>query len=454
VLPNDGRLTLASLRHISLLDREGARIVGAVPRESPSLADVTGKDEHDRLRKELAASIRTEPSFKEILAADKLPPDFSFDESAGLVLHSTHRRAGDADFYFVANASPIAGSVECTFRVAGNAPELWRPDTCAMEPCSVYEQSNGTTRIPPHFDPAGSVFVVFRSDRAKPHATAISCIDPLAPGKTSELAGSPSSLWSDGISLELHAWQSGRYEVAFPNQNKRLIDTGSVPAPQTIGGPWSLEFPVGWGAPAKLDLDKLVSWPEYPDAGVRYFSGTATYKTTFEAGKVDSDCRLFLDLGRVEVIAEVWLNGTSLGTLWKPLFICEVTGLLRAKANNLEVRVTNLWPNRLIGDEQFPDDCTADGSWKKGVIPAWPEWLKNSKARPEPHRLTFCTWKHWSGDDTPLPSGLLGPVTLKQMRNVKIVSERQCPAIYGRPAHRIRLGNWPSWRRATTTRNA
>ena len=134
-----------------------------------------------------------------------------------------------------------------------------------------------------------------------------------------------------------------------------------------------------------------------------------------------SDSKMFLDLGRVEVIAEVWLNGRLLGTLWKPPFVCEVTGMLSRETNELEVRVTNLWPNRLIGDEQFPDDCTNDHGWKNGVIPAWPEWLKNGKPRPEPRRLTFCTWKHWRQNDVLLPSGLLGPVTLKQVRTVNLM---------------------------------
>jgi hypothetical protein len=290
-----------------------------------------------------------------------------------------------------------------------------------MEPCAVYEQSGETTRIPLHFDPVGSVFVVFRPGTPKPHATAIFFADTSATPMAAGFTSLPGSLWSDGKRLELHAWQPGRYEVVMPNQNKRLFDTGPLPAPQTVGGPWTLQFPASWGAPGQINLEKLLSWPEFPDAGVRYFSGTATYKTTFQAAKMSSDCKLFLDLGRIEVIAEVWLNGKSLGTFWKPPFVCEVTGLLRPEANELEVRVTNLWPNRLIGDEQFPDDCTEDGHWKNGVIPAWPEWLKNSKPRPEPRRLTFCTWKHWGRNDTPLPSGLLGPVTLRQVRTVKIV---------------------------------
>jgi hypothetical protein len=121
-------------------------------------------------------------------------------------------------------------------------------------------------------------------------------------------------------------------------------------------------------------------------------------------------------------LQEVWLNGKPLGTFWKPPFVCDVTGLLQPNANELEVRVTNLWPNRLIGDEQFPDDCTPDGTWLSGVIPSFPAWLRNGHPRPEPRRLTFCTWKHWSRNDALLPSGWIGPVRLRQVRTVTLPS--------------------------------
>jgi hypothetical protein len=422
VLPSHGRVTRASLRKIASLTRDGAQIVGALPDESPSLADVTGKDEYERLTRALATRVRMNRSFQEILAADKLLPDFSYDESVGPVLHYTHRHAGDTEFYFVASASPNAGTVECMFRVTGKIPELWRADSGTMEPCAVYEQSGETTRIPLHFDSAGSVFVVFRSGPPKPHATAISLADnsvtPMPAGTTSL----PCSLWSDRKRLELRAWQPGRYAVTIPNQQQRILEVGSFPAPTAVEGPWTVRFRAGWGAPEKITLDKLISWPDSPDPGVRYFSGTAIYTTTFQAAEMGSDCKLFLDLGRVEVIAEVWLNGESLGTFWKPPFVCEITRLLRPNANELEVRITNLWPNRLIGDEQFPDDCTENGRWESGVIPAWPEWLKNGQARPESRRLTFCTWKHWGRDDALLPSGLLGPVMLRHVRTVTIIS--------------------------------
>ena len=111
-------------------------------------------------------------------------------------------------------------------------------------------------------------------------------------------------------------------------------------------------------------------------------------------------------------MAAVRVNGKDAGVLWKPPFTVEVTKFLKAGRNKLEVKVTNLWPNRLIGDEQYPDDCTADGSWKTGPIPAWPEWLLKHQPRPEPHRVTFTTWKYYTKDSPLLPSGLLGPVRL------------------------------------------
>jgi hypothetical protein len=418
VLPAPGRVTLASLRKIASLAREGARIVGTMPHESPSLADESSKDEYQQLTGELASRVRVGQPFAEILAADKLPPDFSYDESAGAVLHYTHRRAGDAEFYFVASASPHAATVECRFRVAGKIPELWRAADGTMEPCAVYEESGDTTRIPIDFDPIGSVFVVFRSGSPKLHATAISLADVAA---TPMAAGARSPLWSlsnDEAVLRLSAWQPGKYAVTMPNRQRYVVEVPSLPAAKEVEGPWTLQFPEGWEAPKQIVLDKLISWPDSPNAGVRYFSGTATYKTTFQAAKTDPDCKLFLDLGRVEVIAEVWLNGKFLGTFWKPPFVCEVTNRLRSDINELEVRITNLWPNRLIGDERFRDDCTHDGRWESGVIPMFPEWLKNGKARPESRRLTFCTWKHWHQTDALFPSGLLGPVMLRQVRTV------------------------------------
>ena len=121
-----------------------------------------------------------------------------------------------------------------------------------------------------------------------------------------------------------------------------------------------------------------------------------------------------LELGQVKNFAEVTLNGKPLGILWKPPFRVDVTAAARPGKNALTVKVTNLWPNRLIGDEQLPPDC----EWRGKELKAWPSWLLEGKPSPT-GRVTFTTWPHWTKDAPLLPSGLVGPVTLRAAESVR-----------------------------------
>jgi hypothetical protein len=126
--------------------------------------------------------------------------------------------------------------------------------------------------------------------------------------------------------------------------------------PHEITGPWEVRFPPNLGAPPSRVFDKLVSWTTIPDDGIKYFSGTATYLKEFEvpAALLAGDLRLELDLGQLRNVADVTLNGKPLGILWKPPYVCDVTGLVRSGNNELKVEITNLWANRLVGDAQLP----------------------------------------------------------------------------------------------------
>jgi hypothetical protein len=159
-------------------------------------------------------------------------------------------------------------------------------------------------------------------------------------------------------------------------------------------------------------VDKLISWSDHPDPGVKYFSGTATYHKEIELPQTwaAQGGAVYLDLGVVKNLAEVRLNGQDLGLLWKPPFRVEVTRALQPGKNILEIKVTNLWPNRLIGDEQPPDDCTWNSD---GGLKTWPPWFKEGHPHPSQGRYTFATWRHYTKDSPLLPSGLLGPVTLR-----------------------------------------
>lgn len=216
----------------------------------------------------------------------------------------------------------------------------------------------------------------------------------------------------------LAAPEPGSYTFSTATGQEKTVKISSVPKPIEIAGPWAVAFPEGHGAPAQATFEELISWPEHADAGIKYFSGTAVYRktVTIPAKNLGANRILELDLGRVQVIAEVRLNGKDLGILWKAPFRLDVTSAAKAGENELEVRVTNLWPNRLIGDEQYADDC----EWNGITIKRWPDWMVKGEPRPVPQRLAFTTWKHWHKDSPLLPSGLIGPVVLRTYAQTRV----------------------------------
>jgi hypothetical protein len=327
VLPNRDAISLKALRAVRQLALAGATVVGPKPVRSTGLTD--SEAEIRTIAAELwdSGKVRSTPA-REALRQAALAPDFEAPSGLDYI----HRRTANADIYFVRNTGEAERSAEVTFRIDSKAPELWRPDAGRVEPQTVYtETADHRTRVPLHFDPYGSVFVVFRHP-------------------------------------------AGRHLTAAPP------DPPVVERPVT--GAWTVEFTPGWGAPASAVFEDLKSWTESPDAGIRYYSGTAAYRTKFSAppgGHIE------LDLGDVREVAHVRLNGKDLGTLWKPPFRVVVDGALRSGENTLEVAVTNFWPNRLIGDALLP----------------------------EPQRHTHTNIVKWRADSPLMPSGLLGPLMLR-----------------------------------------
>lgn len=212
-------------------------------------------------------------------------------------------------------------------------------------------------------------------------------------------------------------WEPGNYRV---NAAQTVgVQVAPLPAAMEVSGPWTVSFPPGLGAPASIRMEKLASLHLHPEAGVRYFSGTARYEAAFAWNhELKSSQRALLDLGRVAVIAEVSLNGQPAGRFWKPPFRADVTGLLRRGQNRIEVQVTNLWLNRLIGDEQLPPEAEygAGGMARPGfgsAIQKLPEWYLKGQPKPPGGRITFTTWKHWDANAPLAESGLLGPVLIE-----------------------------------------
>ncbi len=226
-----------------------------------------------------------------------------------------------------------------------------------------------------------------------------------------------------GEASALRVFANGRYAIESSDGRVARFEVAGLETPLAVPGPWRVEFPPGTGAPAAIELASLASLHLHPEPGVRYFSGTATWRTELRIPEawLAPGRSLVLDLGEVEVIAEPLLNGTPLGVVWSRPFLADATQAARAGANVLEVKVTNLWPNRLIGDEQQPDEDAfrpgAGGSGfaslTGGAILALPEWYRRGEPKPRAARVAFATWKHYTKDSPLLASGLVGPVVLR-----------------------------------------
>ncbi|MGA2246961.1 MAG: glycosyl hydrolase [Verrucomicrobiota bacterium] len=507
ILPSDDiNLTPPVLHCLRELVRAGATVVGPRPQHSPSLE---GYPECDAQVKTMAEELWGPCDGKTVLehdfgkghviwgksptdifAAQNLKPDFEFQgASASTRLVYAHRTDPPADIYFISNQRRQSDSAECTFRVSGMIPELWQPDSGEMEIAPVWSAHDGRTTVRLDFDPAGSVFVIFRRAAGEAdHVVACETMtggpkleiqhaiyrgtdgsgekdvtaklsslvrggklalevnndalggDPAImrtkevvvdyvldgnPARTTvrenetltlsaESIGGPASPWAASVAPDgsplVRAW--GNCDVQLKTADGRVLHAKAtnLPKEQELNGTWTLSFPPNLGAPPAISLDKLISWPEHTNAGVRYFSGTAAYENEIEvsAGRLSAGRELWLDLGRVKNFAEVSLNGQDLGAIWKPPFRVNVTAAAKTGSNKLVVKVTNLWPNRIIGDEQMPADC----EWNGDKLRAWPQWLLEGKASPT-GRITFETCHHYSKNSPLLESGMFGPVTLR-----------------------------------------
>lgn len=285
-----------------------------------------------------------------------------------------HRRSGETDIYFVANQEDRANEISADFRVARKQPELWDPVSGNIHPLPEFRSEGQRTLVPLRLEPRQSVFVVFR----KP-------MDEAARGPASNFA-------------------SVRQVLQF-------------------AGPWEVSFEPRWGGPEHVTFDALADWTQRAEPGIRYYSGAATYRKHFDlpAGK-PGDADLYLDLGTVRDLARIRMNDRDLGIVWCAPWRVRINDAVQAGGNRLEVTVVNTWVNRLIGDEQEPEDVELvlwDPPARKGGyatdIPGrglkdLPDWLIGDASRPFADRFTFSTWRYYPKDAPLQPSGLLGPV--------------------------------------------
>ena len=356
------------MRKIESFAAAGVTVIGELPQRSFGLRGYPDAD--DEVRK-IAERMKAYGNVMYGMpAADAVRksghvPDFMGPKSP-VCLH-IHRTADDgSEIYFVSAQNDTNVVVDCRFRVKGRVPEIWNTMTWKIELAKNWFEEDVMTRVTLDFDPDGSRFVVFRPQ-------------PTAGAAAQNVLGRQSTVAVDGA--------------------------------------WELSFPAGSGVPATVTLDKLVSWTERPEEEIRYFSGTATYHKRIDSFARTPGTHVVLDLGDVRELCEVTVNGKDFPVLWKKPYSVDITDAIGDGAVDIRIRVANAGANRLIGDERKPDDCTwTDKSWSGPHLTCWPEWMTNGTARVSGRR-TFMTWHHWSKDDQPLPSGLLGPVNLVLLKD-------------------------------------
>lgn len=284
-----------------------------------------------------------------------------------------HRRDGDADIYFIANVKDTTFSATLSFNMSGKQPEVWNPETGSTELAQAWLTSDGQTQVALHFDTHQSVFLVFRK---------------------------------------------GTQEKGPGLQMTQTVAVKTIP----MNGHWKIAFPDC----GTTESDVLFSWSELTNPDIKYFSGTARYTTTIRLKKNDRTSRYMLHMGDVKNLAVVSVNGRQCANLWHAPFVADITDYLHKGDNTLEIDVTNLWVNRMIGDEQEEDDVEWSDLFKYSYAPgspavgyfmkSVPEWLSKGLPRPSKNRKAVVSFKFYDKDAPLLPSGLLGPVVILQLQ--------------------------------------
>ncbi|MFC2111893.1 glycosyl hydrolase [Bacteroidota bacterium] len=361
LLPDRSTITPSLLKKIEKLVHDGAVVVGPKPSASPSLTnypqcDVSVKEIADKVWGPCDGVTVKEnhygkgmviwgKSFEEIFASLDIDPDFDYGRQSGEKLAYVHRKTRETDIYFVVNRSDNEIETDAMFRAEKKVPQFWNPVNGEIhDVCSWEVMADGRIKISISLSAYESVFVMFRE----------SPIDQSSQNGQNRVATAEEVTLTEVINLE---------------------------------GDWYLNFPDSDGKNISLTIDDLLSWTESTNPEIRYFSGTAKYTRSFNlpVEYKDSLWNLILDLGEIKNLAEVTLNGHDLGVLWTPPFACNISEYVQDGKNNLEIRITNLWPNRLIGDMHLP------------------EGMRHSYATTHPYKA----------DSPLLPSGLFGPVRIR-----------------------------------------
>ena len=398
MLPDRKGIKAEVLTKIKELVRAGATVVGPKPRTSVGLRNypavvkqiqedadsVWGKRFTSEHRFGKGRVVWGKP-LRTILQEAGVAPDMEYKSRRyGTYIDYIHRTRQDAEIYYVVNRREQPEWVTLTFRVKKMQPEVWDPVDGSHTTQRIFTvEEDSRITLPVFLEPYGSRFIVFRKPVTGTYFTELSrngvSLFPRLPAHT--FSSAPVVTLPDGSFYFL----SGKKYELKKHTGRKITLYNYETETMVIRTPWNVSFDPAWGGPEKTTFERLISWPHHPDKGIRYYSGAAVYENRFTlTPQQRRRNRVILTLGEVYHVAEVTINGRSAGIWWNAPFEKDVSEFVKSGVNTLEVKVVNLWPNRLIGDLQLPEE----------------------------ERFTRTNVRKFTKDAPLLPSGLLGPVGL------------------------------------------
>ncbi|MDP5030922.1 glycosyl hydrolase [Paraglaciecola sp.] len=387
VLSKTDYLHVKTLKRIQTLVAAGATVIGNKPKHVIGFSEWPDKAEFKKIadalwgetsnsikpyQKGLVSSYNLAESIKQL----KLLPDLLINNEAVKVF--AKRRIDDNYLYFFHSEKPEFQQITVEIRDGNGVPEIWNNTDGTIEQIQSYRREGNRLIIDLALEPYASRFILIRRDNKIPDYT-----------------GTYSQLVKD---------------IYLDNSKTSVKDGAKKVQEKELTGQWKVEFDQEWAGPGVVTFEELQDWSHSSDSGIKHYSGTAIYYKTFtiDQAQAASNKPIYLDLGEVQQIAEVTINGKKLGTLWKPPFALDVSSALVAGDNQLQVAITNTWVNRLIGDEALPD--TSGYSMVGDTV----HWLNTNQKPPKSERVTFTGYNFFVKDQQKVlqSSGLIGPVRL------------------------------------------
>lgn len=419
--PKDGVVLPEVALKLEKLVKAGATIVCSKFSKSPSMKNYPTCD---KIVQQISANLWGNAIYKKRVCSTEdeakanlsLKPDYEvITGNEPKNVRILHRHSANADIYFVVNRSSRPQNLSLSFRIQQKLPELWQAEDLSISDAPVWSSKNGRTTVDVSLSGQQSTFVVFRKTAGQSeHITTIAVSDTSAFWETqTDKLGNPVFHSSKSIVAQIKYSSGKEKTIAFEED----IST-------PINGGWDVSFVPKLGEKFTMYLPELIDFSKHSSKNVNYFSGTATYRKEI---KIDGEMlgpnkQVLVDLGEMNDIATVKVNGNPEVVLWYPPYKTDITKFLNEGNNVLEIAVTNTWVNAVIGDEQIPSDLEHGTCSKKRVglpVKSLPEWVINNQSRPSA-RKTFALWDYYYKDSQLQPAGLTGPVRLSISTVVKL----------------------------------